>query len=91
MQQKVLISIFPLHDFNGLFYLQAVKQKNLLERLRHSIKTYFQEDFKSTHFSSLVAYKNYFGEKMCIRHAFFRFYTVWFAIPALLSIFLMIY
>ena len=38
-----------------------------------------------------MAYKNYFGEKMCIRYAFFRFYTAWFALPALFSILIVIY
>lgn len=85
------MSIFPLHDFNGLYYLEAVKRGSLISRIKTSIEQYFFEDFKNTKFSNLIAYKNYFGEKMCIMHAFFRFYTVWFAIPAFASIILCFY
>ena len=62
-----------------------------MSRIKTVISQYFVEDFKSTKFSNLIAYKNYFGEKMCIMHAFFHFYTVWFAIPAFFSLILCLY
>ena len=39
----------------------------------------------------MTAYKNYFGEKRCVIHAFFEFFTSWFFIPAIFSAALVTY
>jgi len=91
LRQEILQSIFPLHDYNGLHYLKVVNMGSLFSRIKRAFVNYFLEDFKNSDFSNLIAYKNYFGEKKCIMHAFFRFYSVWFAIPALISVILCIY
>lgn len=90
-RSKMLISIFPLHDFKGLYYLKAAKKSKFGENIKDLVEQNMFERYNSTKFTGLIAYKNYFGEKMCIMQAFFTFYTVWFAVPAFISVILCIY
>jgi len=54
-------------------------------------RQYIIEDFETTRFKDLTAYKNYFGEKRSLWNAFFNFFFSWFFIPAIIALPLIFY
>jgi hypothetical protein len=100
MTTKVLLDIFPLHDFKGIHTIYRTLAPDSSSSL-HWLYKYVPHVFRNlsdwlfedmnTKFAYLTAQKNYFGEKRTIINAFFDFYAAWFLFPAVLAVPLIVY
>ena len=65
-EQKVLQMIVPMHFEKNLYFLrEKYNRRKYVPHAFTTFKTYYAEDVNSR-LQTIVAYKNYFGEKKCI-------------------------
>lgn len=56
-----------------------------------TLRQFFLEQYAISKFKDLTAYKNYFGEKRSVMHAFFDYFATWFLVPSILCIPIVVY
>ena len=86
-----MIRAIPMHVEKNLYFIRdRYNRRKYLPHICTTFKTYCREDVKSR-LGTIVAYKNYFGEKKCIQQCFFEFFAIWMLVPAFFSAILWIY
>ena len=90
-ERGVLLKLVPMHFEKNLFFMrEKYNRRKYVPHAFTTFKTYYMEDIHSE-LATIVAYKNYFGEKKCIQQCFFEFFTIWMMVPAFFAGILWIY